>query len=810
MKRFILLIFTLVILVSCTTNETNIPVITDTISATVENETTVMTESAEDTAPVSSVSDLQAPMRMEKQYQITHLAQTLPSYTGSNVYQFKDKLYQTAWNNDEEVRRVSLTSWNADGTLDQIRYYAEPEAPLHYVPSYIFPLSDGCSIIMYLIQPDGSLFVGDAVAVFCILSEDGTVIHHAEIPEYGAHLRENSSAIPHVFENEDGTFLIVFAVFSSSGFKLYRYDHNLEPMATVSLDNEQMGKFISLLENGNLRTGLWLSDLTQIDMNYNTKRPLGGIRVPSYMKKANIVCAYTDELYFTTDTDVYHCPQDGQPQKILCWTDTPFDYAKIKSSFEDMVWVMDDKNIFVRSSGSVNGAQKSGLFHIAITEVPSSDRTVIELAQIGRAQNLWLNDMIYQFNQASTEYKINLTQYPTMSREEGRAQVDSLLLAAHKPDIIFSASGDVLSRHNDKNAYLDLSDTLCVRLFGCVDRIHAENGALYQLPLSMTATMFVSPNTVADQPLTWDMMEQIIHNLGDRELLTSSANAAKIILYPNTPMQFVNESNKESSFDSDAFCQAIRLLDEMNDYVDEAAGQLTNNFMLTSGAYAITNGTLHRRLADGGIKLIRFDFSELESYAALKLLFHEIPFTLCGLPTVTGELCADIQTQKMLSVSADTDAKEGCLAFVELLLSDDAQANLGQLEKNLPVTPSAMQKLMDTSRYQYYPKEIIHDLIEAPDTGLVFISWHGVTKEYDLSYGNNAEKADELFYISSFTEEDERRITDFFDHCTSYRTDDETVMKIVNEELAYWKNDARSLEDTGNIIDSRVWIYLNE
>ncbi len=812
MKRFILLIFTLVILVSCTTNETNIPVITDTVSATVENETDVMTESAEDTSPVSSVSDLQAPMRMEKQYQITHLAQTLPSYTGSNVYQFKDKLYQTAWNNDEEVRRVSLTSWNADGTLDQIRYYAEPEAPLQYVPSYIFPLSDGRSIIMYLIKPDESMFVGDAVAVFCILTEDGTVIHRAEIPEYGYHLRDNGSAIPHIFENEDGTFLIVFSVFSSSDhtYVLYRYDHNLDPMKPVSLDNKQMGDFISRLENGNLRTGLFLSHLTQIDWNHSTSRPLGGIRVPSYMREASVVCAYTDELYFTTDTDVYYYSQNGQPQEILCWTDTPFDYAKIKSSFEDMVWVMDDKNIFVRSSGSVNGAQKSGLFHIAITEVPAADRAVIELAQIGLAQNLWLNDMIYQFNQASTEYKINLTQYPTMSREEGRAQVDSLLLAAHKPDIIYSASGDVFSRHNDKNAYLNLSDALSVRLFGCVDRIHSENGALYQLPLSMTAMMFVSPNTVADQPLTWDMMEQIIQNLGDRELLTSSANAAKMILYPNTLMQFVNESNKESSFDSDAFCQAIRLLDEMNDYVDEAAGQLTNNFMLTSGAYAITNGTLHRRLADGGIKLIRFDFSELESYAALKLLFHEIPFTLCGLPTVTGELCADIQTQKMLSVSADSDVKEGCIAFVELLLSDDAQANLGQIENTLPVTPSAMQKLLDASRYQYYTKEIIHDLIEAPDTGLVYTDWHGVTAEYDLSYGNNAEKADEIYYISSFTEEDDRRIIDFFDHCISYRTDDETILKIVNEELSYWKNDARSLEDTGHIINSRVWIYLNE
>ena len=30
------------------------------------------------------------------------------------------------------------------------------------------------------------------------------------------------------------------------------------------------------------------------------------------------------------------------------------------------------------------------------------------------------------------------------------------------------------------------------------------------------------------------------------------------------------------------------------------------------------------------------------------------------------------------------------------------------------------------------------------------------------------------------------------------------------EELSYWQNNARTLEETTKIIDSRVWIYLNE
>ena len=143
-------------------------------------------------------------------------------------------------------------------------------------------------------------------------------------------------------------------------------------------------------------------------------------------------------------------------------------------------------------------------------------------------------------------------------------------------------------------------------------------------------------------------------------------------------------------------------------------------------------------------------------------------------------------------------------------MSDDAQANLGQIEQNLPVTPSAMQKLLDASRFQYYDKTVLDSLTEKPDTSIIYTDWYGVTEEYDAFYGNGTTATEELYYVSSFTEEDDRRIIDFFDHCTSYRTDDETVLKIVNEELSYWKNDARSLENTGDIINSRVWIYLNE
>ena len=62
----------------------------------------------------------------------------------------------------------------------------------------------------------------------------------------------------------------------------------------------------------------------------------------------------------------------------------------------------------------------------------------------------------------------------------------------------------------------------------------------------------------------------------------------------------------------------------------------------------------------------------------------------------------------------------------------------------------------------------------------------------------------------TFTEEEDRRIMDFFNNVTTYIATDDTVERIANEELSFWQGNARTLSETTKIIDSRVWIYLNE
>ncbi len=451
------------------------------------------------------------------------------------------------------------------------------------------------------------------------------------------------------------------------------------------------------------------------------------------------------------------------------------------------------------------------MFHVEVTEVPVVEKPTLRLAYIGFSPSGWLNDMIYFFNQQNTEYQVELQQHLCQSSEEELAVFNELLLTEPRPDIFFSETTDLFSVHNGKNIYLDLSPVTEDTVFGCIYDIHGENGALYQLPLAMTAALLVSPSEIEDGALTWEELDTLVNTSDDRNILTSDPNLDTMI-YQNTLMQFVNRENKTASFDSDAFSTAISVLQRLDGVTDPTAGQLTTQ----SRQYCITNGMLPLRIADGGIKLLSFHFTNIRAFGAMRLIFGDTPYTLCGYPTVDGSLSARIRGESYLSVSADTAYPDAALSFVSFLLSDDAQTNSTLTDRALPVTPSAMQAMLDLHRWQYYDKALARDLTESPDTQTLFLSWHGTTPEFDPGYGNTnadgtpGDKAAEIFHIMNFTEEDDRRIMDFFNNVTTYVSIDGKVETIANEELSFWYGNARSLEDTGKIIDSRVWIYLNE
>lgn len=773
--------------------------------------------SAEDTAPVFPVSSPEPTVRYEKQYNVTKITST--SYQ-TYQYQYKDKFYQSAYRNEDGERRVCLTSWNGDGSVADVVYYPAPDPDAWNPPFYIFPLSDGRTVMVHEARIwDQNKEHSYYDLKITLLSADHTVENQTTVPDDTHDIASYMRYAPCVlYENTDGTFSLIFTLCryipGTMGTvldnTLYVYDETLTQVQKVQIPDDVSSDTINRIGDSDYRVGTFINELLKVNTASGISRPHGGFRLPASMLDAVVFGEYTDQIYFRTDDGLYRYRDDEQPELLIEWSNSPFSIAYMRENGSP-IHIIDDTHFFIESQAKLSEGTSTGVFHVEVTEVPVVEKPTLRLAYLGFSPSGWLNDMVYFFNQQNPEYRIELQQHLCNSTDEQQQVFNALLLTEPRPDLFFSETKDLFTVHNEKNIYLDLSPVTEDTVFGCIYDIHGENGALYQLPLAMTAALLVSPSEIEDGALTWEELDKLVNASDERNILTSDPNLDTII-YQNTLMQFVDRENKSASFDSDAFATAISVLQKLDGVTDPTAGQLTHQ----SGHYCITNGMLPRRLADGGIKLLSFHFTNIRTYGAMRLIFGDTPFTLCGYPTVDGSLSARIRGESYLSVSADTAYPDAALAFVSFLLSDDAQTNPALTDRALPVTPSAMQAMLDLHRWQYYNKELGRDLTESPDTQTLFLSWDGTTPEFDPGFGNTnadgtpGDKAAEIFHIMNFTDEDDRRIMDFFNNVTTYVSADGKVEEIANEELSFWQGNARSLADTGDIINSRVWIYLNE
>ena len=766
--------------------------------------------SAEITTAVSSVSLPELNIRYEKQYNVTKIATT--SYS-KYQYQYQDKFYQTSFSREDGERRVCLTSWNANGSVADVVYYPDPDPDGWNPPYYIFPLSDGRTLMVHEARiwdqnKENSYFD----LKITLLSADHTVVNQTIVQNDTHQIASYMKHAPCVlYENTDNTFSLVFAVrYSGSYNNFYVYDETLTEVHRIQIPDDVSPQTINCIDEKTYRVGWFVDKLIKINTESGITRPHGGFRLPASMLDAVVCGEYTDQIYFRADDGLYRYRDDGQPKMLIEWSKSPFSIAYMRENGSS-IHIIDDTHFFIESQAKSSEGTSTGVFHVEVIEVPVVEKPTLRLAYIGFAPSGWLNDMIYFFNQQNTEYHIELQQHLCQSSDEQQNVFNELLLTEPRPDIFFSERRDYFSVHNGKNIYLDVSPVTEDTVFGCIYDIHGENGALYQLPLSMTAALLVSPSNIENGALTWEELDKLVNTSNDRNTLTSDPDL-DIKIYQNTLMQFVDRQNKTTSFDTDAFATAISVLQKLDGVTDPTAGELVYQF----GHPCITNGMLPLRIADGGIKLFSFYFDTIRTYGAMRLIFGDTPYTLCGYPTVDGTLSARICGESYLSVSADTAYPDGALAFVSYLLSDEAQTDSALTDYALPVTPSAMQAMLDLHRWQYYDKQLARDLTESPDTQTLFLSWHGTTPEFDPGYGNSnqdgtpGDKAAELFHVMTFTEEEDRRIMDFFNNVTTYIATDDTVERIANEELSFWQGNARTLTETAKIIDSRVWIYLNE
>lgn len=315
-------------------------------------------------------------------------------------------------------------------------------------------------------------------------------------------------------------------------------------------------------------------------------------------------------------------------------------------------------------------------------------------------------------------------------------------------------------------------------------------------------------DTIEDR-LSWDALYNIIDQLKTDEALLS--NRADIdFIYRNTIMEFFDKESQTASYNTDAFRNIMTCLADLENYLNESAGYFTQYpaYQTVNGTfpYCVTSLQTQNDLRNGSLKLLSTTISDMQAFSSLKLLYGNQSYILCGYPSTKG-YGVSVSSNRLLHVLSSTESPDGCTQIIQFLLSDEQQMKSALTLDALPVTESAFSSVLQTYTYTVYSNEIL-DMMEkifSPQNLILFpITAHDISvPDYVYSHPEDS-------ILVELTLDEQSEILSFLDGCTSKANANSILKSIIDEELSYWREDIRTLEETTKIIQSRVWIYLNE
>ena len=666
----------------------------------------------------------------------------------------------------------------------------------------------------------------------------GTLLYAADLPE---EVQANANEFEaHVTVADDGGYRIVMRFMGS----IVAVDETLTVQSCYMSELYQMSQLsyrgdgiyhISTYNNQMLRFDAVSGEIEEFRLPQ--QETFSGYRDFCYDMQGNLYC--------DDNEGIYRVPEDGTPPvPVLQWLN-----GTARSSARNII--LDETTVLSLQQREFSSSSEFVILDCAHEERFSAPRRIIEIGILDGVNKFRMNEegftykkahaaggtftilkeAIAIFNTESEEYYAVLRDYGKYS--DAMEMFKSDMLTGNAPDMILYGCDEDLSIYTEKNLMVDLLPFFGDRLLGGARDAMLRTGALWSLPFVMHLQTYATSDPAIGGALTYSDFYALTNGLSGRddtpeytlypetetirlhggsttvitsrddipftgEVITGSHDSIQHI-YQRGIFDFVDYTAKEAQFDTEAFCDFIRALADIDrEFVHTGAGGLIVDPRGSVAEYMMSTSYLPENLEQGRLKLLSVDFESLGAYAALKRVYGDgtIPFTLCGYPAAAGR-GAGIYVPTALAVLTQSEVHGGCAAFIDFLLSDRVQTSEAVVGDYLPVTLSAMAAAIDGQRYFYYSKNFPNPLYPFD------VSAQPLEQYKDIAPGGD-------ITVIAITDEDKSAMLAFFEDCRMYANADPVITEIVNEELSYWNGGARTLEETAKIIQSRVWIYLNE
>ncbi len=631
------------------------------------------------------------------------------------------------------------------------------------------------------------------------LGEDSAVKNTVSLPE-------EFIDFPQTVIRSDGDSIYVM---QANSFAVYDAELNLQKL--LYFPGDAYGR-MNVMADGTVFLGAYAHTLYTVDLAAGAFVPYEIPGLVGELAEAAVHFDTGENLYLVDGTGIYSST-GGEFVRVLDWSTGGVKYS---TSMDLRIFDEDTFAVFANDPKTFRASfQKLSSFVIR-----GEPRRVITLGMNSADNEGHIAALVFNFNSTNTRYYIDMFSYTDKypyNENNPYYTRDSILeefLTGEEPDIIIDLAAMMTETLVDKNAFVDLDPYFGDQLLGGVRAASRMNGVLPYVPLCMNITTLVSADETADGYLTMQSLYDAAAGLGEEQYLFSHPYDGMRV-YESGIRAFYDTETKQCSFDSAQFCDFIRFTEQIDArYTNTELGYFNRQFV-DEPSYTLSDPCVRDRLADGTLRYFSTTIQSAAELATTKYILGGEHMTYHGYPTGSGG--AYFLPYFKISITANSDVQGGAAEFLSFALSKEAMSAPTLTRTFLPTTQDAIRTLLEEAPYYYYkddPAEwspyITYEGNAAVASGVYL--FHLLNSavpdmEHALKYADSGKVKEVVL-----TAEDKDAFLALLnaDGAVSSSAGNTVIDSILEEELSAYYAGAKPLEEAAKLIQSRVWIYLNE
>lgn len=411
-------------------------------------------------------------------------------------------------------------------------------------------------------------------------------------------------------------------------------------------------------------------------------------------------------------------------------------------------------------------------------EEKTGEQEVLVLAVFD--DNAYLQEQIQQYNRMQQDYRIEIREYSRseLMEEDGVLLLQREIASGKGPDLIDFGSGystsDIVGEYTE-NLYSYMRQGTEADYFENILQAFSYRENLYAVPLGFTLKSFAGTTKNLGERGSWTIGEMMECYGGQekQKLLYPGAFKRDVLgtILSGSMETYIDWETGECSFNGEGFREVLRFCNEFPERLE-----ITDDF------------SVKQTFLEDKALLLPVGVNTVYDICRTEYIFGEEEVTFIGFPTEGGSGTMIQSNGPVLAISRGSRHKSGAWAFIAWLLSPSVQS---ELPSGLPVCRAVLEEQI--SQAMEMENEINEDGIQVQ-----------VVKQQVFFEG---EKPMDIYCILPRQAE---QLIDLIEQAETVSQVEPKIYKIFLEEADYYFNGVKSLEETTDIIQSEISIYVNE